>query len=397
MKHSVSRVRQVLSASTELSAPTGNLLVDRLDVLRTIAVLFVFFDHASTALGFQWRYSGYYPDIGRAGVLFFFIHTSLVLMFSLQRQVAKYGMSKIWSVFMIRRIFRLYPLSIFVLSVVLLFRIPATALATRQAFFGDPDVVSIVTNMLLIQDFVHTTYYFDDLIVVLWTLTLEIQMYLLLPLIFVFIFRNGALQRVTMVGGISVVAMVVYSVFAKTNATVLWETEALVVNIPSVFRYAPAFAAGVIAYVLWWHARERFAFWTLPLSVACFVFVQFLLTGFTPLSRDEILIVEILMCLPIGMALPFIKEPSSKVLSTVSGSIAKYSYGIYLVHVPCIWVGMVLLRDSPLIVQFAVAIGLTFALAIVLFHLIEQPMIRLGGRLSAMWARSSAEASHVAR
>jgi peptidoglycan/LPS O-acetylase OafA/YrhL len=56
-----------------------------LDLLRSFAVLFVLFDHTLKFWGME-RIAG--ADInwlGRLGVAFFFVHTSLVLMMSLER------------------------------------------------------------------------------------------------------------------------------------------------------------------------------------------------------------------------------------------------------------------------------------------------------------------------
>jgi peptidoglycan/LPS O-acetylase OafA/YrhL len=80
-----------------------------LDFLRAVAVLAVYFAHLSHALNL------YNPgSLGRFGVLIFFVHTSCVLMFSLQR-LSSSGFtndSRLTAAFWIRRFFRIYPLSI---------------------------------------------------------------------------------------------------------------------------------------------------------------------------------------------------------------------------------------------------------------------------------------------
>src|SRR5580698_5370161 len=98
-----------------------------LDMLRAIAVLCVFFAHLCLiALEF-----GYLPvpthveiwkilltQLGRVGVLFFFVHTALVLMLSLDR-TQPVGLIVN---FYIRRIFRVYPLCIVCILAVLVLK-----------------------------------------------------------------------------------------------------------------------------------------------------------------------------------------------------------------------------------------------------------------------------------
>src|SRR5690242_15749179 len=68
-----------------------------LDLLRTLAVLYVVIFHLllffeKTNLGLLW-------SIGHWGVLLFFVHTSLVLMFSLERQEMRLPNSNIFGQF----------------------------------------------------------------------------------------------------------------------------------------------------------------------------------------------------------------------------------------------------------------------------------------------------------
>src|ERR1039457_4755647 len=79
-----------------------------LDLLRAAAVMSVYFAHLHTNL------SGQHSDLpwhfGQLGVLMFFVHTSLVLMMSMERMVAN---ANFIPGFYVRRWFRIYPLSIF--------------------------------------------------------------------------------------------------------------------------------------------------------------------------------------------------------------------------------------------------------------------------------------------
>src|SRR5580704_7033323 len=86
-----------------------------LNILRSIAVLAVFVSHALQVmarcrLGEGRAYGVDTFALGRVGVLLFFVHTSLVLMQSLER--TKLGGWPLMRHFYIRRAFRIYPLSV---------------------------------------------------------------------------------------------------------------------------------------------------------------------------------------------------------------------------------------------------------------------------------------------
>ena len=95
-----------------------------LDLLRATAVLLVLVDHVLETIGHKANLS-FHPYnwyLGRLGVLIFFVHTSLVLMWSMQRLRLQGG--ALLRSFYIRRAFRIYPLSMLSVVAVLLFGIP---------------------------------------------------------------------------------------------------------------------------------------------------------------------------------------------------------------------------------------------------------------------------------
>src|ERR1035441_1228406 len=85
-----------------------------LDILRSFAVSVVLIDHLVRTLA---AHTGFHnaavmaftSQIGHAGVLAFFVHTSLVLMYSLERLNRTAG--RVGLRFYLRRFFRIYPLS----------------------------------------------------------------------------------------------------------------------------------------------------------------------------------------------------------------------------------------------------------------------------------------------
>jgi peptidoglycan/LPS O-acetylase OafA/YrhL len=115
---------------------------------------------------------------GRWGVLIFFVHTCLVLSYSLERN------SAFWP-FLARRVFRIYPLSVVVVLCVV-------ALAIPVGFPGDHfslpnrEPSNVLLNLLLLQNISGGI----SVLAPLWSLPYEMQMYLLLPALFYLISRR---------------------------------------------------------------------------------------------------------------------------------------------------------------------------------------------------------------
>jgi peptidoglycan/LPS O-acetylase OafA/YrhL len=142
-----------------------------LDLLRAIAVLLVLLNHLTR----HYHYD-HFDGVGIFGVLLFFVHTSLVLMYSMQRSHLT-GLALVRD-FYIRRFFRIYPLSILAVltAVALHLHADGRGLTTGQ----HPGPIELVSNLLLIQNLTNS----NSIVGPLWSLPLEIQMYLFLPFIF---------------------------------------------------------------------------------------------------------------------------------------------------------------------------------------------------------------------
>ena len=87
-------------------------------------------------------------------------------------------------------------------------------------------------------------------------------------------------------------------------------------------------------------------------------------------------------CLFLGAVLPKIAELAPSTITSVGETIAKYSYGIYLLHVPVFWFAFDACRALPLAAQVAVALVGLVVIPWAAYHTIEQPAIRLGQQLT---------------
>ena len=314
-----------------------------LDILRAFAVLSVVVSHVVP---------GVTPEIGRFGVNAFFVHTCLVLLLSLDRTYRRGG----WIArFYARRAFRIYPLSITVLAAFLALRWPSTTLGASIRW------PNILTNLLLVQNFTTDK---GSIIGPMWSLPYEVQMYLLLPFVFLM------LQR------------------WPDAAARLWGLAAVIAALDptktQVALYLPCFMGGAIAYR---KASQRFSWyaWPAAFGALCVVFCA-LQAAIASVATTWI------TCGALGWLIPQFQESPFAILNRAAQQMAKYSYGIYLVHWPLAWFCIDNRHGGFL--AFAV---LTAALSFALYHLVESPMIQLGKRLTQEKAGQFAPECALAR
>jgi peptidoglycan/LPS O-acetylase OafA/YrhL len=331
-----------------------------LDTLRAVAVLLVLVAHLAEVLGAHGAVSlEPWPwHVGRLGVLLFFVHTSLVLMMSLERTPLE-GPSLVAD-FYVRRAFRIYPLAIVTIVGVTLAGIPAVPWG--EAVPPTPGVVW--ANLALVQNLADR----PPVLTPLWSLPLEVQMYLALPLIFVAT-RGGRRPGV---------------------AALLWGGGVLAglqvsMNGTYMAAFIPCFMSGVLAYCISQRREATLPFWSFGLvlggGVALYLAVS---AAINPWSHSHAAAWGV--CLALGLMLPRFGETSSRALKRAAAWVARYSYGIYLSHMISMWLVFVVLGQQPLVVQFALLLGLLVIVPMALYHTIEAPCVRLGA-VCAAWLR----------
>jgi peptidoglycan/LPS O-acetylase OafA/YrhL len=336
-----------------------------LDFLRSFAVLLVFFGHLSVfhqllALG-----PLNLTLMGALGVMFFFVHTALVLMLSLERQQKDEGDNRLFTSFMIRRCFRIYPLSIAAVVLVVAFHLPLTAESYWHFQGMKPDGGDIFSNLFLVQNFSGRV----SILGPMWSLPFEMDMYVFLPWLYLLLRPNRSIRRITLVWIIAVACNLFYLRYT---------------NNPSFLGFVPCFLAGVLAYQLQrsTYTRRLPAFlW--PLVVAMLA-AFFLVDG-----PGEHWVKKWTTCLFLGLAVPFFSRISASWLVAASHFIAKYSYGIYLTHFFCIWFTFERLRNLPALVKIPLFVALAVGLPVLFYHLLEEPMIRAGKHVARTYARAA--------
>ncbi|MEP6731605.1 MAG: acyltransferase [bacterium] len=319
-----------------------------LDVLRAIAVSCVFVDHVIA------RFYGEVPSLwrlGRVGVLLFFVHTSLVLMASLERHHESARN------FFLRRAFRIYPLAM--LTVIAVALRPSPSVLPVHIAPVPVTVGTLLANLTLTQNLFGV----GNLVGVLWTLPLEIQMYLLLPLCF----------RVARRGVIPVVGMLLIAVLAG----IIVQTDERLWRF-SVANFGPCFIAGVLAYASLRQGKmPRLSAWTWPLLLMAGVLFVVPFPVLLPSQPATGWIANLV----VGLLIPNVHEMADGVFTRLSATIAKYSYGVYLLHVPALAIGFGLGRRRPFGLQWILFAVAAIALPYLAYHFIEAPGIALGRRL----------------
>lgn len=328
-----------------------------LDALRSIAVLLVLFDHVLEAIAHKTgnSFAPYDWYLGRLGVLLFFVHTSYVLMASLER--LGYSGWPLMRTFYIRRAFRLYPLALVCVLAVVVIRVPPLPWELVQV----PRPGDLVANFLLVMNITKS----PPVLSPLWSLPVELQMYLVLPLIFM------ATRRVTNLNNIGWIY-----VFALACACGLpWLSWRLGDAV-----FLPCFMAGILAYglkqkivpvisAIWWPVF-------LIALVALYVVAEDATVGIHHTW------LQAAICLLAGLAIPLFRQSSMGSLNLVAHLVAKYSYSIYLFHCVSLWIALYAVPVGGLLIQFLIALAIQAVISVVCYHWIESPAISIGAQLS---------------
>jgi peptidoglycan/LPS O-acetylase OafA/YrhL len=363
------------------AAPMAPSASPKLDVLRSVAVLTVaashlWFEHYTIAL------------LGRMGVLLFFVHTSLVLMFSLERQEAQSGRRRFWTAFMVKRVLRIYPLAILVVAIVFAFAIPSYVFLDNSVHFVPIDRLAFAFHLLLVQDVFLTHDMPGPMMGVLWTLPIEMRMYLFLPLIYLFV---RTVHDIRILGGLWVLSVLgalgTNQVLTRVFGSITYNAGEISIRLPRLVEYIPYFLAGVLAYVLWRRIRMRLPFAVLPVFLGVSLLGFYLVAGSSGLTW-RLNVFGMMACLAIAVALPAVREPAWRPLRLAAAELARLSYAIYLIHVPMIWLCFGELNQLPAAAQWLLFVFGTIALSTLLHLAVERPFIRLGARLSRSLTRS---------
>jgi len=321
-----------------------------LDLVRATAVLCVFFAHLYEIA------TDHRSDLGwhfaQIGVLMFFVHTSMVLMLSLER--ARTTGAALFRSFYLRRFFRLYPLSMFCVTLAFVLGASPHPGETSRHWTA----VEYLSNMALTINLTFS----DEMVGGLWTLPLEVQMYVVLPFLYL-ASRAAPIWRLALIW----LACLPIGVLLRQMTGRLY-----------VVAYAPCFIAGVLAWRLSKSVRRAIPGWWWPAVVAA------TWTVFLAAPQAAPLYYRWAFCLVLGLAIPWFEEMRFRPLVRATHRIAKYSYGIYLSHVAVMLLALHLPLPPP--ARWTVLVLLAIACPLAMYHLIEHPMIQVGQKAANLVA-----------
>jgi peptidoglycan/LPS O-acetylase OafA/YrhL len=347
------------------SSPTTATHETNLDFVRALAVLMVVCSHLAWFFG-NVHLSFLQPSVlGKLGVIIFFVHSGIVNMLSIDRHVQKHGDHRLFRSFMTRRCLRIYPLSIVVVSIIFFAKVPVGHIDKLTTSVGQHAGLEFIPSLLLMQNFAR----FDQILEPLWSLPYEVQIYCSFPLIYLALRRLRSTKALLFAWALLAAVDHVMAPHFLKHANV-----GRFVIVPDMLFYFLLFLAGLQAFKEMQTATRELRFVALPAILA----VVALLWLF---SQDNTKCILISMCL--GLALPHIQGCEIAIVNSVCGWIAKYSYGIYLLHDPAIWFGFVRLGHMPVFARIAIFLVATFGGSVLVYYAIEHPMLVIGNKAAA--------------
>jgi len=317
-----------------------------LDFIRSIAVLLVLFSH----LPFLQYPFYYHPQaMGIMGVYIFFVHTSFVLMLSLERM--NFNKKKIFNYkFYTQRFFRIFPLSIFVVSLIAILKI-------SNFLTGDFDLKIFLKNIFLIQNLNESTP------PALWSLPYEVAMYLFLPFIFNFISVSNAKIKIISIWVLFVILVLIQKYFD----TFLFST----------IKYVPFFIAGIIGFVFFKEHSIKIS------PIYLFLYLLFSITIIPMMVKIGIPqnFLGAIFCVPLAFLIAFCRDINFYYLNKIFKFIAMYSYGVYLFHQIIISILMDLNLFNNKYLYLLIIVISIFIISIFAYKIIENPFIKFGKKL----------------
>jgi peptidoglycan/LPS O-acetylase OafA/YrhL len=205
----------------------------------------------------------------------------------------------------------------------------------------------------------------QSVLVPMWSLPYEVQMYVVLP----FLFALTRHARAVWIIGLILMASYV-------GAYVLFKLDGGHMNLAG---YVPCFLAGVLCYTL----RDRLPR-VLP-GGAWPIFVLLMVSGYCYMQLDShgvIYWLGWLYALILGLSINAFRDSDLRRLNKLCLHVATYSYGLYLLHVPCLYIVYDVWGPSSPVVAVVAFLALTAASSVAAYHLLEAPMVNLGRRLT---------------
>ncbi len=357
------------SASMPAAVPQRDW--SNLDLLRACAIISIFVGQLLRFHGVDHLGPLSLVDLSFWGILILFVHAGFVLMLSLERQWHR-GRAKLFTHFVTRRFFRIFPMSTFGVALVAILGLPLVGMDAHH-FYGETLSPSlVVSNLLLVNNLTNST----SILGPAGWLTFQWQMCFLLPWIFLFLRPARSIWRLVIlyVASVGLALMALYSG-----------------GIGTLLRAIPLYLAGVLAYHIQRKKVSRLPAFLWPLLIAALTIVCLeqnhigLLKG-APVQECGVWAMGLIL----GVFIPRFAQISNRWLVTTTHTIAKYSYGIFVTHLFAIWLAMDVMSHLPMVYRVGTLVVVGAGLPILFYHGLEAPMTAFGKRLVDRQATSLA-------
>ena len=324
--------------------------LNNFNILRSIAVLLVVLSHIPV-INFPEIYAKY--SLGLIGVFIFFVHTSFVLMLSLKRIIIRNNFIYTVLTFYIQRIFRIYPLSIF--SVIIFFGV----YFIRTDSFNLPQ---FIYNIFLIQNLTQD----NSLPEILWSLPYEVQMYILLPLIFFYTKYKDPKKKIIFLW----ILLIIFLLLLK-----YYKFQYLY----DIFHFFPIFFSGIFGYACYEKNNTKISHGYLFLYIFLIIIIYPILVK-AKLSEN---LLGVIFFSPLGWLIAKSRDNNINFINIICKKIANYSYSIYLFHLLFIniffkYLNIPVHNFFKLLLFFLTM----FIFSHIAYNFFEKPLIKIGKKIS---------------
>ncbi|MFD2584483.1 acyltransferase family protein [Pedobacter vanadiisoli] len=367
-----------------------------LDVLCFCAFLFVFFVHrldlAPVDTGkYFWAY--HLSLLGNYGVPLFFFLSSFLITELLRREDMHFGKIEVKS-FYIRRILRIWPLYFtFFFTMVLLTHtthifssaIPAKAQLAFTFFAGNWYITFNEWQSYCINP--------------LWSVSVEEQLYILLPLILLFTGKKGTIAFSILSILAAYITIVYYALRPTSGFNGQWTNS---------FVQFQFFAAGILLSIFLkgrlpkWNAAVRIGLFIT--GIVCWLMASMVcqVTADAPHLNTVMQSVSGWFLILIGVTSMFLSfyGASSKYMPGALVYLGRISYGMYIFHITIYWITYVIFKNelaafSKTIglaewknsIGFIIAFIITVVLASLSYRYFEKPFLKLKNRYTLIPSR----------
>ena len=347
----------------------------QLDALRFIAALLVFLHHAPAL-----PHLGFLREYGWVGVDLFFVISAFLLTRLLMLEFQRNGTINLPH-FFIRRALRIWPLYFFYVTCAVSLALWSQDLALTDIIAWWAGLMTFTNNLTA----AISGYSPIDYTAHLWTISLEEQAYIAMPLLLLVYFKSGGGHRVLLGAACG---LLIWLLLVRTAFFLQGTPHPFVWVLPLRM---DGFVLGAVAALVFAGPLPRAALWAIPLGVALVATCGF----FPPVNQASLyqiigysVIALGCTCITVGAMAPGMER------SILAAGVLRYggriSFGIYIYHLVGLKIASAILwrldmmQPGPVVV---LGFAITFGMAALSYQVLEKPFLKLKERYTAVASR----------